>query len=91
MELQTLKRLMRSYFDIFAEPIVGEPEYKVRFIGPPYDSFVPDCKSTKVMAHDKGTMVCGLHIKQILTKFDISEDRFREAYNALAKELEPIM
>jgi len=89
MELQALIDLMRNHFDIGVEPIVGEPEYKVRFIAPPYDSFVPGCKSIKIVAHNRGTLVSPLNIKTVLAKFEISEDRFRDAYNYFSEGLAP--
>ncbi len=89
MELQALIRLMREHFDICVEPIAGEPEYKVRFIAPPYDSFIPGCKSIKITAHNRGTLVSPLNIKSILAKFDIAEDRFRDAYNYFSEGLAP--
>jgi hypothetical protein len=89
MELEALIRLMRTHFDISIERIEGEPEYKVRFIAPPYDSFVPGCKSIKIEAHNRGTLVSPLNIKTILAKFEITEDRFRDAYNYFSEGLPP--
>jgi hypothetical protein len=89
MELQALIRLMRKHFDICVEPITGEPEHKVRFIAPPYDSFMPGCKSIQITAHARGTLVSPLNVKSLIAKFEITEDRFRDAYNLFSEGLAP--
>lgn len=89
MEMADLRRLLRGYFDIHVEVVAGEPDYKVRFIGPPYDSFVPGCKSIKVTAHQQGNMMCPLHITRVFGFFDITEAQFREAFNLFVQEIPP--
>jgi hypothetical protein len=81
MGLPEFVRLMRAAFDIASERTQERP-YFIRLIGPPYNSFVEGCKSIGVMAHDRGTKISPHNIKQVLFKFDITENQFREAYNA---------
>jgi hypothetical protein len=81
MGLGEFVHLMRAAFDIASE-LNPEKPYLIRLIGAPYNSFVEGCKSIGVMAHDRGTRVSPHHIKQVLSKFDITEAAFLEAYNA---------
>jgi hypothetical protein len=79
MELSDFVRLCKEHLAILSEP--GDPPYWVRFIGSPYNPFVDGCASIRVMAHHKGTRVSPLVIKAVLEKFEITDERFREAYN----------
>lgn len=81
MELGDLARLMKEHFGIAHESMEDKPYY-VRFIGSPYVPFVEDCRSLGVMAHHRGTKVSPYNIKQVLTKFDITEEQFRDGYNS---------
>jgi len=81
MDLSEFIQLMRAAFDVASE-LIPEKPYFVRLIGAPYNSFVEGCKSIGVMAHNRGTRVSPHHIKQVLSKFDLTENAFREAYNA---------
>lgn len=79
MELDTLCRLLRS-FEIVTDIAENEP-YWIRLKGKPYNSFVPGCRSVKVMAHNRGKLVVSpRHIMHILAKFGIDEEVFLEAY-----------
>jgi hypothetical protein len=82
MEFEDLRNLMRTYFDIATE--AADRPYCSRFIGPPYNSFHPDCRSLVVTAHNRGTKVSPHNIKALMAKFEISEDQFQQAFNSLA-------
>jgi len=81
MRLDKFVQLMREEFAIFAEPVVGKP-YAVRFVGSPYNTFLPDCPSLIVFAHNRGTTVSPLVIAQVLKKSGSNETDFRSAYNS---------
>lgn len=90
MELKALVHLMRQHFAIYEEHIPGKKGFWVRFIGPPYDSFVPGCKSIQIPTHGRnGEIVSPLCIRQIMAKFEITEARFKEAYNLMQEEIPP--
>lgn len=80
LSLEDLARVLKANFGIATEP--DERPYWVRFVGTPYNPFVHGCRSTKVMAHNRGTHVSPLGIKQVLQKFEIPESDFLEALGA---------
>jgi hypothetical protein len=77
-----LVRIMRDCFEVYADALSNDPPYSVRFIARPYNSFVPGCRSLKIMAHNRGTRVSPLAIKHLLKKFEINESEFLAALNA---------
>jgi len=85
MELATFVRLMREEFAIYAEP--WKQPYGVRFVGSPYNTFLPDCRSLVIFAHNRGTMISPISIQRVLDKFGKTSDEFRAAYNAFFCQL----
>src|SRR5437870_9051541 len=84
MELSDLVLIFREHFGILSEPVEASIEtkpYWVRLIGSPYNAFVEECRSIRVMAHNRGRLVAPIVIKQVLEKFAITEAEFRGAYN----------
>lgn len=79
MALGDFVRLLKDFAII--SDYQGQPHW-VRLKGPPYNSFVHETRSIRVMAHNRGRLLSPHSIKQVLRKFDISESQFRSAYNA---------
>jgi hypothetical protein len=73
---------MRDCFEVYVDALSNDPPYSVRFVARPYNSFVPGCRSLKIMAHNRGTKVSPLAIKQILKKFEVNESEFLAALDA---------
>jgi hypothetical protein len=92
MGLDHFRKLVKSHFSINCEP--GDTPYKVRFLSAPYVEADPSCRSLTVLAHDRGKgtelRLSPLNIRHILAKFEITEDRFHEAYQLSANKVEPI-
>jgi hypothetical protein len=82
VELSVVAKVLKQNFGVWNEPVENRP-YSVRFIGSPYNTFVPDCPSIQVMAHHRGEsrgMVLSPHnIRAVLAKFDIEEADFLTA------------
>jgi hypothetical protein len=76
LEFRALIVVMRA-LDVFHSNVADKP-YCFRFTGPPYNSFLEDCRSIQVMAHNKGSLISPLNLASILTKFGIPEERFFE-------------
>jgi len=76
LSLQDFVTILKG-FGVYAE-LPEDSRFAVRLVGTPYNSFVPDCKSIRIMAHNRGTMVSPLVIKQVLEKFAIAEMEFLE-------------
>ncbi len=92
MGLADFRRLVKSHFSINCEP--GDMPYKVKFLSAPYVEADPSCRSLTVLAHDRGKgtelRLSPLNMRHILAKFEITEDRFHEAYQLSANKVEPI-
>jgi hypothetical protein len=80
MALQELSRLFKAEFSLNITPDSTKP-YMVRITDALDNAFHPDCRSLCVMAHNRGTRIAPYHIKEILRKFEITEEEFRAAYN----------
>src|SRR5216117_4000001 len=87
MGLAEVRQLMRNHFAVRTEPLEEKP-YWFRFVGAPYNTFLPDCRSLRIMAHNRGTAVSPLCIKRLIEHFEIPEDEFREAYNSFFGSIE---
>jgi len=83
VEVIDFQRLIRRHFNIFSERVPAAPKY-LRCLGPPYDPSDPDCKSVDLPTHGHGfAQIKGIIIEtRFLRKFDISEEAFKDAYNA---------
>lgn len=82
MEVIDFCRLMKDHFKILSDRVRNAPKY-VRFVGPPYDPTDPTCKFVDEQTCGDGfTSIKGLVISRVLRKFDITEEAFKEAYNA---------
>jgi hypothetical protein len=57
--------------------------YAIRLTGSPYNPFLPDCKSLKVMAHNRGMKLSPYVVKQVLEKFGIPEIEFLAAWSTV--------
>src|SRR5439155_10952275 len=64
LQLQDLIRILRRV-GIYAE-LPPDSKYAVRFVASPYNSFHPDCRSIRIYAHNRGTSVSPLVIRQVL-------------------------
>ena len=80
MELGDFCRLMKDCYGILHEPVVRRPNW-FRFIGSPYNAYAEECRSISMMAHNRGTRFSPHHIKQVLAKFRIDEEHFKDCYN----------
>ncbi len=87
MEMEDLRRLLKGRFEILSEIEPRQKQYWLRFMGKPYNAAVQDCRSVRVMAHNRGTKVSPYHIKHILEKFGIEESDFRAAYNVFFSQV----
>jgi len=90
LELSLFVRVMWEHCGVTSEPVEGRP-YSVRFVGKPYNTFVPDCPSKQVFAHQKGKtlplMLSPHVIKAVLAKFDIEEEDFLNIINLEESQL----
>lgn len=92
MELEDFRKLLKAHFGIGCEPT--DREYLVRFVGQPFDENKESCRAISVMAHSRGKTL-PLHLSphnilQVLSKFEIPERNFQEAYQMSRKKVEPI-
>jgi len=78
MDVWQFAQLMKERFQILHEPLGGKA-YWYRFTGSPYNAFCTECRSLSVMAHNRGSRLSPLVIKQVLAKFGVSEKEFLEA------------
>jgi hypothetical protein len=92
MELADFSKILKSHFSINWEPT--DEGYKIRFVGPPYIETDAACRALSVIAHDRGKgsqlRLSPLVIRRVLSKFEIPEDRFQEAYSLSTKRVTPI-
>jgi hypothetical protein len=83
MEVVDFCKLMKDNFQVFSDRVPEAPKY-MRFIGPPYKPEDPACKSVDVPTHGTGwTLIAPLIIVRVISKFDKTEDDFKDAHNAL--------
>jgi len=91
MELSCFVKIMRDHFDVRDEAVEGKP-YSVRFIGKPYNAFVPDCPSVQVTTHHRGMtrgpLISPHHVKAVLAKFELKEADFMAAWAVVKNQLE---
>jgi hypothetical protein len=82
MEVVDFCRLMKDHFNLLSDRVPDAPKY-LRIVGPPYDPTDLTCKSVDVPTKGIGfTQIAGPVIKRVLDKFDLTEEGFKEAYNA---------
>lgn len=78
VEVWLFAQLMKDRFEVLHESSKEKP-YWYRFIGSPYNPFCSECRSITVIAHNRGTKLSPLLIRQILATFGIGENEFLEA------------
>jgi hypothetical protein len=79
MELQDLVKLAKAYLDL--DTLLEDKPYKVRFIASPGNPFHPESRAIVIPAHHRGKLVDSVSIQQLLAKFEISKEKFCNAYN----------
>jgi hypothetical protein len=90
MEVEQCRELFKIYFQVLSSYVEGS-SYLYRFVGEPYNEFVPDNPARTVGANNRGThftfsphtVIC------LLDKFEKTEQQFREAYNAYFSSFPP--
>lgn len=82
MEVVDFCKLMKDHFQLLNERSEYSAKY-LRLIGPPYKPEDPTCKSTDLPTHGVNfTLIAPKIILRALSKFEITEEAFKEAYNA---------
>ena len=90
MEVVDFCKLIKDHFQILGDRIRANPKY-LRCVGPPYKPEDPSCKSVDVPTHGVNyTLIAPLVILRVLRKFEITEEAFKEAYNALFSGLKRV-
>jgi hypothetical protein len=77
-----LVHLMRDFFNIYSESTTRPAS--VRFVGSPYNTFLPGCPTMQITAHHRGSKVSPHCIEALLNKFGIGRDAFLSAHDAFS-------
>jgi hypothetical protein len=83
MEVEQCRELFKIYFGVLSSFVEGS-SYLYRFVGEPYNEFVPGTPAKTVAATNRGiyftfdprVIIC------LLDKFEKTNQAFRDAYNA---------
>jgi hypothetical protein len=71
---------MREHFSIYTEEVEDKRHAK-RFVGSPYNTFVPDCRSIVIYTHNRIPERVSPHsVLAVLAKFQIAREEYRSAY-----------